>query len=144
MATKLVPLEIGLIDEGNFEKQINEDMRKLQSVLVKYVKQHGEASLKAKAKLSVDIVLSVMSPHDMHFNIKATTKMVVPNRPASMTMAMADEGYDDEPALFVRKSGSSKATPAQGVITTADGRKVNPDTGEVEERGGGDLGGAGG
>lgn len=132
MATKLVPLEIGLIDEGRFEKEINEDMRKLQSILVKYVKQHGESSEKAKAKLTVEIQLTVMSPSDMHFNIKATTKMSVPNRPASMTMAMADEGdAETEPALFVRKSGSSKATPAQGALTTQDGRKIDQETGEV-------------
>lgn len=131
MATKFEPLRIDGIDEGRFEKNVNEDMRKLQSALVKYVKEHKEKAEKAKAELTIKITLSCDSPEDMLFGVKAVTKISMPSRPASVTVAMAEDDEDDQPALFVRGSGSSRSHPNQGVLTTKDGRPVDPETGKA-------------
>jgi hypothetical protein len=131
MATKFAALTIGGIDEGRFEKEVNADMKALQSALVKYVKEYGAAAQKAKAKLTIEISLTCESTDDQLFSVKATTKNVIPNRPPSLTMAMAEDDDDDQPALFIRNSGSTKAHPKQGVLHTKDGRPVDPDTGKA-------------
>jgi hypothetical protein len=132
MARTFKPLSLEGIDEGRFLAQVEGDLRKAQASLVEFVKKHGPESKGAKAKLTVEITLGCVNPTDMLFGIKASTKTAVPNRPPSVSLALSDEDDDGTPALFARSSGTSRAIPQQGVLTTEDGRVVDQKTGEVK------------
>ena len=64
------------------------------------------------------------------YSVKGITKLVEPGRPASVTRALGGE-QDGRPCLEVRPSGSSRATPRQGVLCGQHGERVDPDTGEI-------------
>lgn len=133
MAAKFTPLTMDLIDEGDFQKQVQTDLRNLQAAMVNYAKKHRDRAEGSKGKLMIEITLVCDVPGDLAFSVKALTKTTVPNSPASFSVAMGESDDDDQPALFVRGSGSSKSPPQQGVLTTQDGRKVDAETGEVIE-----------
>lgn len=133
MARNFKPLAISLIDEGEFEKNVNNDLRDIQEKMVEFVKTHGQQAHKAKAVLTIKIALVCDAPDDELFSVKASTKIEVPGRPPSVTMAMAEHDDEDRPALFVRNSGSSKSHPKQGALTTKTGQPIDLETGEVKE-----------
>jgi hypothetical protein len=131
--TKFTPLALGLIDEGRFLDQANADLERLQAELVRFMETHGELAKRAKAQLALTITLTCEDVENKMFSVKALATKKVPNRPPSITLALEGEDDQGEPCLFVRRSGSTTDTPAQGVITTKDGRTVDTETGEVSE-----------
>lgn len=135
MASKFVPLEFGLIDEGKFQEEVNIALQSVMRGLIAYKKKYGkEASHGAKATVSVKIHVKFEGRDESDFSIKGTIQETVPARPSSITVAIENEDQDSTPTLFVRRSGSSKDTPRQGIITTQDGELVDPETGEVMDK----------
>lgn len=132
MATKFAPLTLELIDEGEFLKQANQELVRIQGELRRYRAQHGDRAVKAKAKLVMEVNLQCELSDDT-YSVKSLSKTTLPSLPPTVTMAMGGETQDEKDCLFVRKSGSTPDTPKQGVLTTKDGRTVNPETGEVIE-----------
>lgn len=122
------PLTLGLIDEGRFIQAANEDLLAMQEKLLDYVTLHKDDAKGAKAKLIIEVTLAVESPKDEMFSIKALTKTSLPNRPANVTLAVADEDTDGVPCLAVRRAGSTEAPPQQGKLCTGDGRVIDPAT----------------
>jgi hypothetical protein len=74
-----------------------------------------------------------MKPDDHLFVVKGSVSQKVPSRPPTVTMAIADEDDEGQPGLFMRASGTDKSRPEQAKLCTSDGRRINPETGEVEE-----------
>jgi hypothetical protein len=130
------PLQLALVDEGRFLSEANTELMALQRRLMAYVAEHGDAADGAKAKLTLEVTLCVENPSQGFFSIKAVAKSTVPARPASVSMAVANARLGDEPALYVRPSGSDEQTPRQTKLCTADGRAIDPATGEVMPAGG--------
>ena len=133
--TRFTPLELALIDEGRFLAKADEDLRKAEAHLVKYLAEHKGLAIKAKAEISLKIVMvcEETEPGNQMFSVKAISTTKLPNRPATVTLALPGEDEGNQPVLFVRRSGSTDDTPAQGVITTKDGRTVDTETGEVAD-----------
>lgn len=129
MAKHYVRLTLGMIDEGLFIGQADVDLSVLQQRLLEHVAEYGEQAEKAKAKLTIELTLSVESVKDSLFAVVAKSKMAVPARPASTSLAISDVTEDGEASLFVRRSGSSADTPRQGKLCTADGRTIDQETG---------------
>jgi hypothetical protein len=125
-----VPLNLGLIDEGRFILLADRDLARLQETLLAYAAEHGAAADGAKAKLAIEITLAVDNADQGVYTVKGTTKVSIPARPASVTLAIGEESSEG-PRLFVNRSGSSAASPAQGKFATDDGRTIDPETGEV-------------
>ena len=125
------PLALGLVDEGRLIVRANADLLDVQHRLMKYVAKHGKLAAKAVAKLQIEVSLRVENPNEAVISVKAGTKVTLPNRPASVTLAIGDEDDAGNGRLFVRKSGSDATTPRQGKFCTDDGERIDPDTGEV-------------
>ena len=131
---KFKVLEMGDIEEGRFLGNVNLDLEELQAKLIEHVRQYGrEATKGAKAKLQIEVSLSFEGRDNTDYSIKATTKRVLPGRPASVTVGIADEKENGDPTLFVRQSGSTDDTPKQGVLATRDGRTIDITTGKPKE-----------
>lgn len=141
--TKFTALELALIDEGRFLAKADEDLRKAQAHLVRYLAEHKGLAVKAKAELTLKVVLTCeeTEPENQMFSVKAISTTKLPNRPATVTLALPGQDDEDEPILFVRRSGSTADTPRQRVLATEDGRAVDTETGEVIERRKGAKGG---
>jgi hypothetical protein len=139
---KFSPLELALIDEGRFVAKVDEDLRKAQAYLVRYLEEHRGLAKKSKAKVTFDVILTCedvgrdpeVRPENATFSVTARSKIALPSRPDSITLAMPGEDEDGTPLLEVRRSGSTRDTPRQEVLTTEDGRTVNTETGEVLEK----------
>lgn len=125
-ATQFVPLELNLIDEGEFLREANFNLAKLQESLRHFRREHGEKSVGAKGKLVMEVVLSCEKSGDDVFGIKTQNKITLPTAPPSITVAIAGENQDGTPCLFVRQTGSSFDSPKQGIMATHDGEIVDP------------------
>jgi hypothetical protein len=128
---KYLPIALGLIDEGRLVANANADLTDMQARLLRYVETYGEEAAKAKAKLTIEIILCVENPKEETVSIKAVTKVALPGRPATATMAFANTKDDGTVSLFVRSSGSDDVTPRQGKLCTDDGRMIDAATGEL-------------
>jgi hypothetical protein len=126
------PLCLEGIEEGRFLELADEDMKTLQQKLVAFVQEYQEQAEKSTATLTITLQLKCLDVKTLTFGVKAGTKMSLPQRPASLTMATAAEDEDDgQPRLFARKTGSDSRHPAQGKLVTNKGEPIDPDTGEV-------------
>lgn len=133
-ATKFVPVELDLIDEGLFLKSINEELKAVMQQMIAFKKQHGsERSQGAKGILTIKVTVQFEGRDEDDFSIKGVITKQTPARPASLSVALQGEEQDGQPTLFVRQSGSSQDNPKQAKLCTKDGRTIDPDTGEVLE-----------
>jgi hypothetical protein len=134
-ATTFTPLDLGLIDEGRFLEDANKDLAQAQQELARFVEEHGEAAKKSKAVVTLKVTLQCErgKPENEAYSVKAESKLTIPARLPSVTLALRGEDEADEPCLFVRRSGSTSDTPKQKVLATKDGRTVDPETGELLE-----------
>jgi hypothetical protein len=131
---KMVPLQLELIEQGRFLEALNEQILQIQRELVQYVKKWSPEKCKGvKGNLKIDICMKFEGREESDWSIRGDIKKQVPVRPPSVSVALADNEQDGEPALFVLASGSSKSSPLQGVICTEDGRMVDPETGKVKK-----------
>ncbi len=133
---KFVPLDISLIDEGRFVAAAAEEFAAAQDALYKFKKKYGEGAQGAKAKIKIEVVLSIDSVDESDadfdlFGISASVKKDLPARPKIVSKAIAGETDKGEGALFVRQTGSSAHTPAQTKLCTNNGRVIDQDTGDV-------------
>ena len=127
----LVPLEIDLIDEGQFVGNINKALCELQEKLIAHVKKYELRAARAKATIKAEIALVCLDPEQDAYGCVASIKTTLPSAPATATMLMAGETQTGEDCLMCRKSGSSKDSPSQRVFLTENGDRVDTDTGEV-------------
>jgi hypothetical protein len=135
MELKYVPLGLDGIDEGLFVARVANAFAKIQADVIDYTKLHGEAAVGAKAKFQIEITLGVEDPvADDQISIVSQIKSTMPHAPASASKAVAGQTDNGEGALFVRASGSSAASPAQGVLATQDGRLIDQDTGRAADK----------
>ena len=115
--SKMQPLEISLLNEGNFVEEIDEEFRDLQAKALAYAKLHKDDAKGSKSKLTVEIELRCEEPKTEFFSIKTQLKKTLPAPPARVTSGIGDHTQTGELALFVRESGSSYDTPEQHLIT---------------------------
>lgn len=133
MAGKRVPLELGLIDEGRFIIDANEDLSQLQQDLMAYRRLHGDDSKGAKAKLTVEVTICIDDPKNELFSIKAVSKRTLPARPAATSLAIVDiDEASGQECLTVKPSGSDATSPRQGKLATDDGWGIDQDTGKAD------------
>lgn len=131
VSTQFVPLNAGLIDEGQFLQDLNLELKELQESICKFRRQYGEKAKGAKAKLTVEIGIEIEDVDDDAYSVKTTMKATHPKRPASLSIAMGGSDDDGKMALFVRRSGSDDEHPRQMKLATRDGRIVDPETGRI-------------
>ena len=142
MGSPFVPLALDLVDEGRVLEQFNLDLRAAQVAIVDHLREYKGLAEKSKAVVRLELTLTCESPDDSMFSVMAETRLKLPNRPATITLALADQAdADGLPALFVRRSGSTPDTPRQAVLTTQDGRAVDPATGEAADKAAGKTAG---
>jgi len=125
-----IPLELGLIEQGQFLTDINADLDTLHRGLAQYMEEYGDEAEGVKAELVVKLTLQAVDPKDGHVSIKGTTKVVLPCRPPSLSRAMVEED-DVGLGLLVKRAGSEQASPRQGSLVTQKGEIIDPETGEV-------------
>lgn len=131
-ATAFAPLSLDLISEGQFLRDLDEDLKDLQTKLALFQRKYGSDALKAVAKLKVTIALKVENDEaEGAFSITTSIESVEPKRPAEVSLAIGGVDDDNKLALFVRKSGSDETHPAQLKLTTNDGRIIDQETGRV-------------
>lgn len=131
MAENLKVVSLGNIDEGRFMKQANEAFVKLQEEMVLFANEHGDKADKAMGGMVISLKVGCVNAKDGAFGLITQIKTVLPSPPAKATFAMASNRESAHPRLFCRPSGTGKDTPAQALLSTEDGRTVNPATGEV-------------
>jgi len=115
MATRMVPLELGLIDEGKLLNDVNDDLKLTIADLIKYKLKYKDKAIGAKAELCLKVKIEIDESED-GYSIKGDISRKLPSRPSRVTMAIEDKEQDGEPTLFVRKSGSSHDSPRQQTI----------------------------
>ena len=131
--TRFKPLELGLIEEGRLEADLNTEFAKIQSALCAY-QEKWEASAKgATAEVNLKIKIKCEDPQDGIFTVVGSVTSKIPARPARTTTAIKGDDDEGKTCLFGRASGTTEDTPDQGVLMTKDGRIVDQDTGEAEE-----------
>jgi len=130
MATTFVPLELGLIDEGECLQKADQALGELQGAMMAYRAEHGDQALAAKGSLTLKVTLAIEAG-DQTYSIKAQTTQARPAPPATVSLAFGGESQDAQPRLLVRQSGSDARPPAQAKLCTNDGRRVDAETGEV-------------
>lgn len=130
---QMVPLDLDLIDEGDFVKDLNTALLNMQSQLVNHAKIHGHKATKAKAVVKAEITLVCLDPEQDAYACVAQIKTTMPATPAVASMLMGGETQTGEPCLLCRKSGSTIDSPQQKVLSTKDGRTVDTGTGEIED-----------
>lgn len=114
--SKYVPLELELIEEGQLLPTINDCLKQIQTQLVRHARQYREKAKGDKAKVSVEICLSVDDPETEVYGIVCRIKKTVPSPPARGTLAIGGRTQDERDCLFVRDSGSSYDDPRQGIL----------------------------
>lgn len=110
----LVPLTLGLIEEGEFKLALDEHLLRAQAALIAHIEQWGERAGKAKASVEMTIELECASVDDGVFSITSRLKLKTPARPPRPTAAMS--GYDKvqgQAVLFCRTSGTTPGDPRQ-------------------------------
>lgn len=132
MATKFLPLSLALINEGQFLEDIDDDLRELQRKLANFQRTYGIESLKAVAKLKIEISLKVENDEsDGAFSITTSVATIEPKRPKTLSLAIGGVDEDNNMALFVRASGSDENHPKQLKLATKNGQVINQETGEI-------------
>jgi len=126
-----VPLELGLIKNGEFLHQINEELLKLQSDLVRYVEKFGDKVDKAKSKMSISLNFAIDPEDPTTCHIDGQITVTRPARPKMITSATPNIGQDDQPYLFVKGLNQSDE-PGQRKFEVGT-QKVDTSTGEVLE-----------
>jgi hypothetical protein len=133
---KYVPVELSLIDEGNFEKQIQLDFAEVQKSLINYIERNGKRIQKGTSKLVIELTVGAAKPKNsdvFSYYVEAKTKKVLPATPPSVSVLLLDLNDDNVETLFVAASGGRRDTPQQQILCTQDGRAVDQETGEVME-----------
>lgn len=138
MATTFRPVTLEMVEEGRLLHDLEEQFRDLQAQLVGYVRQHGEISKGAKAKLALAVTLRVdhvpgdQCQDDATYSITSDIRATLPVRPKRASIAMSAEDDYGQQRLFCRASGTTGGEhPRQRRLTTEDGDAVDPETGEV-------------
>ena len=126
-----VPLEIDLIDEGRFTGNMNKELTSLQTQLISHVKRHGHKAEKAKAKLTIEIVLACVDVENEAYACVTQMQKALPQSPAQATLLMEGKNQEGQPRLLCRRSGSSYISPEQKLLFTKDGRPVDIASGEI-------------
>ena len=124
MAQRFKPLELGLINEGRFLDEANSALREVQQQLVVFLERYKGRAKGARGQLTLKVQISCLNPEDGSFAVEAAMVATPPAAPVSRTMAIAERTDLGEPALFVRRSGSTADTPRQAVLCTEDGREL--------------------
>lgn len=96
-----VPLELGLVDKGEFLEQANTELLNLQGEMIKYVSKHKDKSEGAKAKLTLELTLSVEDPGSRAFGIKSQIKYTKPASPPKTAMVIGGQTQNNEDRFFV-------------------------------------------
>ena len=133
MAKRFSEVDLAAIDEGRFLAAVEADLAAVQTKLIRFREEYGEAADKAKAELTIKLTIQAEKGQAEFFSITASTTMKIPARPASLSMAMAGEDQTGSPRLFAPTSGADDyPNPRQAKLTTSDGRTIDPETGEAE------------
>lgn len=133
MSKKTIPgykaLEWGDIEEGRFMRDMNSALLSLQRSFIRTAHNFGTP---CKAVLVARLTLDYDPDEKEPFSIAAEIKRKFPDPPASRFGAREGVGGEGEPVLLVPKSGAASGDPpGQLKLCTADGRTIDPDTGEV-------------
>ena len=126
-----VPLTTDLIDEGGFETDLNKNLANMQEQIIRHARLYGLKAKKAKAVMKAEISLICLDPEQQAFACVAQIKTTLPPVPASASMLMSGQTQTGEDCLFCRQSGSNADNPRQAILSTADGRTVDPVSGEI-------------
>jgi hypothetical protein len=126
---KYVPLEFGLIGEGAFLKDVDYQLKKIQKQLINYINQFGKDN-KVAAGLDIKVQFLYIPDHNA-FAMKASMKSNLPSMPGFIAALIPGETQTGEPALLCAAAGTSDDSPLQQRFCTQDGRRVDPETGEV-------------
>ncbi|MBN1510566.1 MAG: hypothetical protein JXB13_00995 [Phycisphaerae bacterium] len=123
-----VALKLANIDDQKFLPAVEEKFREVQEKLTRYVQKHEARAIGAKAVLTVKITLAVEKSQDP--SIKAEIETKVPSDPPHLSIAQF--GTDKHgPCVQVQRAGSYGDSPRQGRMFTEDGRRIDPNTGEI-------------
>jgi len=122
-----IPVELGIIERGNFEKEVKEAFAKLQRDFVAFVDEH-EVSAKASLSVGIELNFKKTSTAGKSFegNYGIITKIVptLPKKPSGVTTAFVGENKDGHRTLFTQSTGTSKGNPKQLVMADGDGAAV--------------------
>jgi hypothetical protein len=121
----MVPLTLGLIEEGGFSERLDEAFAELQRRAIAYREKYGEKAKKSTAVLTAEITLCCEEPNSNYFSIKTQLKSKLPQPPAKVTTAIANEAGDEQLSLFVKSGGSAMGNPRQGKFLDAENKAIN-------------------
>jgi hypothetical protein len=116
MATKFVPITLGLIEEGEFIEQLELEFKHLQQQLIAYRRQFGEKAKKAKAVLTAKVEMQIIDPDDETYCVKTNIATTAPKRPSMVSLTIEGIDQTDGDVLFVRAEGSDADDPRQGKL----------------------------
>ena len=111
--SKMVPLELSLLNEGQFKDEMAKAFTKLQQDALTYTKRYPDNAKGQKSKLTIAIELKCEDPKTEYYSITTNVKVVTPQPPAMVTAGIGDCTQTGELALFVRQEGSSYDDPTQ-------------------------------
>ena len=128
------PLTLEMLEEGRLKADLDAKFREAQATLCAYMKKHGDRATKAKATVTLKLVLIATDPEDMLVSVRADLNSTTPTRPPTASAAFIDTADDGTRVLFARASGSdSHPDPRQGKLLTESGEAIDANTGEVRK-----------
>lgn len=128
---ELVPLELGLIEEGQFACDLDSELLDIQNKIVQHVKKYGLKAEKAKATLKIEIAFSCLDVESSAYSCVASMKKTVPATPPVASLLLSGETDKGAKCLVCRKTGSGEDNPNQRILFTNKGEKADTETGEV-------------
>jgi hypothetical protein len=130
MATQFVPINLGLIKQGDFIDECEKAFRDAQVKLIKHVEQYGRtAAAIVNAKISIKYDSEKES-----YAIVTDVDEKLPKAPPKVTTAFVSEDpATGQACLFGKASGTENDNPRQQLLCTQDGKTVDPETGKVKK-----------
>lgn len=130
MGFGMQPLTLELIDEGQFQFDLEQCLAEAQSILAEHRNIYGDQSHKATVEVVAKVKMTIVQASEGTVAIKAGVQVKRPERPASVTTAIESTDQTGKPAMFVKSGGSDADHPRQLKFAKRDGSLVDPGDGE--------------
>jgi len=128
------PIEMASIDEGDFLKTVNEDIRQADQALIAHGASYGAMAKGDKAVVTIKVAMKLDNPERGIYKLVASSTLTLPGRPPSETLATLEQNKETgELFIGVAASGSRVDSPRQATLATKDGVGLDPKTGQPSE-----------
>jgi len=126
MKKNFVPINLGLINEGELLSDYNQKIQDAVKFLIAYRKEFGDlSSLEKEVEINLKVKIRIDNPKEHQYSIKGEIITKLPNPPAQVSLAMEEGDNKGNSNLMVPFSGSTEDIPEQGKLFKQNGEVID-------------------